>query len=217
MADDSSVSDSTYRSERLLERALIYSGFAFCIASAAAMTYGIYLIFTTGSARRAFAEKGGTLTDLIGLNIDIVTIVIFCIVAAIVGLSFFKYAGRSTNYVIRPEDRERLWPLIEKSNVQSVDQYIRLASLSGFSGAFTKVGFTGLPLATVALTLIFVLLSLFYGKADLMELAKLTLGAFIGSFVQRQVEQGERQVPGSGSSSSSETTTMSATRPRLPV
>jgi hypothetical protein len=217
MAGNNTVSDSNIsnRSERLLERALIYSGFVFCSASAGAIMYGIYLIFTTGEARRMFVGKDVTFTGLIASNIDIFTIVLFCVVAAIVGLSFFKYAGRSTNYVIRPEDREELWPLIKTPNVQSVDQYIRLASLSGFSGAFTKVGFTGLPLATVALTLIFVLLSLFYDKTDLMELAKLTLGAFIGSFVQRQVEQGERQVPGSGGSS--ESSAMSLIRPRLPV
>lgn len=126
---------------------------------------------------------------LISVNIDLIAALLFSSLAALIGLSFFKSAGRSTNYVIRPEDRERIWPLITEPKPEGIDQYIRLASLSGFSGAFTKVGFTGLPLATVALTIFFVLISLAAGNKDLMELAKLTLGAFIGSFVQRQADR----------------------------
>jgi hypothetical protein len=53
---------------------------------------------------------------------------------------------------------------------------------------FTKLGLTGLPLTTVVLTLIFSFMAA-AGAEGFMDLAKLTLGAFIGSFVQRQVEQ----------------------------
>lgn len=72
-----------------------------------------------------------------------------------------------------------------------IDQYVRLRSLSGVSGNFTKLGITGLPLTTVFLTLVFSVISLFpFERAEsFLDLAKLTLGAFIGSFVQRQVEQ----------------------------
>jgi hypothetical protein len=74
---------------------------------------------------------------------------------------------------------------------EPVDQYVRLRSLSGMSGTFTKLGVTGLPLVTVFLTLLFSLVSLLpIARAEnFLDLAKLTLGAFIGSFVQRQVEQ----------------------------
>ncbi len=44
----------------------------------------------------------------------------------------------------------------------------------------------------MGLTIFFVVLSLAFTNPDLMELGKLTLGAFIGSFVQRQVERGQR-------------------------
>jgi len=80
----------------------------------------------------------------------------------------------------------------------AVDQYVRLCSLSGFTGTFTKLGLTGLPLTTVALTLIFAGLALLptdpESQKSFFDLTKLTLGAFIGSFVQRQVEQ--RRTPG---------------------
>jgi hypothetical protein len=71
------------------------------------------------------------------------------------------------------------------------------------SGNFTKLGITGLPLTTVLLTLIFSLISLMpiptQRGDNFLDLAKLTLGAFIGSFVQRQVEQRRQesaQAPG---------------------
>jgi hypothetical protein len=47
-------------------------------------------------------------------------------------------------------------------------------------------------LATVGLTLFFSIIAIFHAEA-FMDLAKLTLGAFIGSFVQRNVS-GERAV-----------------------
>jgi len=86
-------------------------------------------------------------------------------------------------------------PLVRQAVIdgkpEPIDQYVRLRSLSGVSGNFTKLGVTGLPLATVVLTLIFSIVALLPIKqADsFLDLAKLTLGAFIGSFVQRQVEQ----------------------------
>lgn len=74
---------------------------------------------------------------------------------------------------------------------EPVDQYVRLRSLSGWAGNFTKLGVTGLPLTTVILTLIFSAVALIptQHSQNFLDLAKLTLGAFIGSFVQRQVEQ----------------------------
>jgi hypothetical protein len=50
------------------------------------------------------------------------------------------------------------------------------------------LGLTGLPLATIGLTLFFSLLAIQY--PNFMDLAKLTLGAFIGSFVQKQAGAG---------------------------
>lgn len=76
----------------------------------------------------------------------------------------------------------------------------------GATGYITRMGLSGLPLLTVALTLFFSVLATviwFVGlyfhdgsagqnighdiSAAIMDLAKLTLGAFIGSFVQRNV------------------------------
>ena len=52
------------------------------------------------------------------------------------------------------------------------------------------LGLTGLPLATIGLTIFFALMYAYSCDNPFMDLAKLTLGAFIGCFVQKQV--GER-------------------------
>jgi hypothetical protein len=85
-----------------------------------------------------------------------------------------------------------------KGQAEPIDQYLRLRSLSGLAGNFTKLQITGLPLTTVFLTLVFAAVALI-PLADttlpgqFLDLAKLTLGAFIGSFVQGRVEQRKQQ------------------------
>ena len=54
----------------------------------------------------------------------------------------------SPNVVLPPQDRKLLEDLIRDGNEKGIDQYVRLSSLSGTTGAATKLGLTGLPLAT---------------------------------------------------------------------
>ena len=114
------------------------------------------------------------------------------------GLQARRRIGREPG---EPDPAEQLFPAgaaDPEGKTESIDQYVRLCSLSGFTGTFTKLGLTGLPLTTVALTLIFAALALLptdpESQKSFFDLTKLTLGAFIGSFVQRQVEQ--RRTPG---------------------
>jgi hypothetical protein len=101
-------------------------------------------------------------------------------------------SGVDTRRVISGRDANIVGPAVATGNVAAINQYVRLSGLSGFTGIFTKFGWGGLSLATIALTLIFSGLSLI--SDSFLDLAKLTLGAFIGSFVQRQVE-GRAQQP----------------------
>ncbi len=116
---------------------------------------------------------------------------VFVLIGALItgnlGLRLLFGANPNSKEVIPQKDRALLEPLIMKSDKEAINQYVILSSLSGFTGTFQKIGFSGLPLATVTLTLIFSFLSFFNG--DFMELAKLTLGAFIGSFVQKGQDQ----------------------------
>jgi hypothetical protein len=101
-------------------------------------------------------------------------------------------AGATATVVIPPQDYDLLAPLVTEGKTESIDQYVRLSSLAKFTGTFTQLGLTGLPLATIALTLFFSFLALIQPE-NFLDLAKLTLGAFIGSFVQRQVERRAEQ------------------------
>ena len=92
----------------------------------------------------------------------------------------------SPNVVLPPQDRKLLEDLIRDGNEKGIDQYVRLSSLSGTTGAATKLGLTGLPLATAGLTIFFSALAIL-GINGFLDLTKLTLGAFIGSFVQRNL------------------------------
>lgn len=178
-----------------IERWMAASALIFMLASALLLGYGIYTIIFNGAARPKLPEYANFWL-ILGQNIDLASVFVFSVVAAWIGLALFSKAGQSSNFVIRPEDQEHIWPLIAEPKPESIDQYIRLASLSGISGTFTKIGFTGLPLATVTLTLVFVVLALFNLDKDgegtvattLFDMSKLTLGAFIGSFVQKQVQ-----------------------------
>jgi hypothetical protein len=79
---------------------------------------------------------------------------------------------------------------LKDNNNTALDNYIKLASLSGFSGNFTKLGISGLPLATIVLTIFFTFIGILPNlekemRTAAFDLAKLTLGAFLGSFVQK--------------------------------
>jgi hypothetical protein len=102
---------------------------------------------------------------------------------AFIGLRLLGAAGKALPRVIPSEDRALLEPLVREANKDAIGQYVILSSLGGFTGTFQKIGFSGLPLATVTLTILFCALS--FLKPEFIEFAKLTLGAFIGSFVQR--------------------------------
>lgn len=122
---------------------------------------------------------------------------IAAVFAAAVGYSLLRRAGTATKQVIPPQDYMLLSQLLISGNKEALGGYIQLSSLTGFVGFFTKVGLTGLPMATIGLTLVFTILAIYVPepaagtanvvnvKQGLFDLAKLTLGAFIGSYVTK--------------------------------
>lgn len=108
--------------------------------------------------------------------------------AAYIGYRLTVAAGETRNPVIPPEDYALLSPLVRDGKSESIDQYVRLSSLTKFTGTFTQLGLSGLPLATIFVTLFFSFMTIFSDEGFL-DLTKLTLGAFIGSFVQRHIER----------------------------
>src|SRR5689334_2567768 len=51
--------------------------------------------------------------------------------------------------VIPQEDRVMLTSLIQGEKEKAIDLYVKLSSLAGATGTATKLGLTGLPLATI--------------------------------------------------------------------
>jgi hypothetical protein len=135
----------------------------------------------------------GPFIGLLALYLPHALLFITTIASGYIGYKLVLASGASPENPIPPSNYGLLAPLIQEGKSESIDQYVRLSSLSGFTGTFTKLGLTGLPLTTVVLTLIFAFLALLplgaESQKSFFDLTKLTLGAFIGSFVQRQVEQ----------------------------
>jgi RsiW-degrading membrane proteinase PrsW (M82 family) len=134
--------------------------------------------------------------------------VFFVVLAAWLGFSLIRALRVGRSEVIPRQDRAVLDAALQKAP-DPVEEYIKLSGLIGVTGFFRKLEFSGMPLATILMTLILCLLSLLtpvLGKQfDLqmddvgkgfLELAKLTLGAFIGSFVARTGDQRSRTLPG---------------------
>ncbi len=115
------------------------------------------------------------------------------ILCTLVGISLLKAAGALYREVIPRGEYELLAQLIKDGNEKAITEYIRLSSLSGATGTFTKIGLTGLPLATIVLTIILAILGLIAkdNSNKLFDFAQLTLGAFIGSYVQKKRERPE--------------------------
>ena len=109
-------------------------------------------------------------------------------------ISFIKSSDYNKSGVVPPRDLPIIEEAIRLGKPEPIDQYIRLASLTGGVGLFQKIGLTGLPLTTLSLVVFFAFgAMIFDDKSDrfkaFLDFTKLTLGAFIGSFVQRQVEK----------------------------
>ena len=121
---------------------------------------------------------------------------IIAIFSAIIGFLLIRAAGAATKEVIPRQDYELISKMLISANEKGVDQYVRLSSLAGLTGIFTKIGLTGLPLATISLTMFFTFLSIWGDQ--FFDLAKLTLGAFIGSYVQKQVSITKEEKSASG-------------------
>jgi len=118
----------------------------------------------------------------------------------VVGCALVLSSKSTVRQIIPIGDRRIYTDILNSPNSEAgIDGYVRLSSLTGITGKFQQLGFTGLPLATLAITVFFALLSINVATSQpnisalLLDFSKLTLGAFIGSFVQRQQE--EKGVP----------------------
>ena len=160
------------------QTAISITGLVFVYISAGAFFFiGLGL---RGAGAERVADIRAYIPELILVGIAVFT--------ALLGVRLVRAAGLTAtppNAVINPDEWRMLCDQVKEGKEEAVTQYIRLTSLTGFTGVFTKLGLQGLPLATIGMTMFFSLL--YFQDKEFLDLAKLTLGAFIGSFVQKQV------------------------------
>jgi hypothetical protein len=173
-------------------RVLAFSGYAFVMASVFCFGTIAYLKIQQSISKTAFVRPERWL-DLIQGEIATISLLVIAIVAAMLGKSLLTSVHMADARTIPYEDLPLVRQAVIDGKAEPIDQYVRLRALSGISGNFTKLGVTGLPLTTVFLTLVFAFIAIFLPdektSTSFLDLAKLTLGAFIGSFVQGRVEQ----------------------------
>ena len=163
----------------------LIAGLLFLFAALTLFLLSGYMFYYVG--QRAPLLKGNV-QELIGGLLVVFLAPLFALVAgtlcALLGTRLLKAAGVATQRVIPAHDYELLSSAIRDGNEKAVSEYIRLSSLRGITGTSTRVGLTGLPLATIVLTVFLAVLGLLDQK--FFDLAQLTLGAFIGSYVQKR-------------------------------
>ena len=174
------------------DRLLLTSGYVLVLASVVCFGVIAYL-----KVAESFNPKiSGPLTtwlDFVQQQSGTLGLLLIAVVAATLGKRLLTTARMADARTIPYEDLPLVSQAVIDGKSEPIDQYVRLRSLSGISGNFTKLGVTGLPLTTVFLTLVFAAIALMPVTSTIatqfLDLAKLTLGAFIGSFVQGRVEQ----------------------------
>lgn len=181
------------RSSRQMD-VLMYSGLIF-LASAVISLIFIGVHVTRVSGFPPYGMKGGgdpnmLVSGMIDYYLSIFMIPIILLIAAVlssvVGYILLRAAGTVSDEVIPQKDSKLLTELLRAEKEKAIDLYIRLSGLKGTTGFFTKIGLSGLPLATIFLTLVFTSLSVL--GSGFFDLAKLTLGVFLGSYVQRHAD-----------------------------
>jgi hypothetical protein len=190
--------------KKVLTTALVAGGMVFMVGALVALGTLTYRLSTLNVGEEVkfpetmdYNSKAAVTTIMANHYLPKLAAPLLLLIAALVssgiGYSLFRSAGTTTRQTIPSQDAELLYKLLLDGKEDAIDLYVRLSSLTGLTGTFTQIGLAGLPLATIALTVFFALLSL-NGNQQLFDLAKLTLGAFIGSYVQREVT--ERRIKG---------------------
>ena len=181
--------------------ALTFSGLVLMYVSAAAL---FILVLYTYIRRDLvppnidFNSQPAVINYYLSVYSGQILMLLTALLSASIGYGLLRAAGTATKDTIPPKDYELIKQMLLTNNQEGINNYVKLSSLSGWIGAFTKLGLPGLPLATIALTLFFAILAIAMQNTQistsLFDLAKLTLGAFIGSYVQRSSSEVQRLV-----------------------
>lgn len=194
------ISKSDYGQSPQLARIQIFqsvAGLAFVFASVISFVAAIYQVMKQKSVELPANFEGNMIVRLMTEYPGPVILIAASFVGAFLGRQLLSRALQVSAKTISDDDRRLLEPIIAAADDKAISQYVRISSLSGNTGLFTKLGFTGMPLVTATLGMALVLLAMLPSAhgPELMDLAKLVIGAFIGSFVQKKAGQSAGDLP----------------------
>lgn len=134
-------------------------------------TFWIYVISTVGweitipiGAEVGKTDSNNLLAAFVSIYFPVMITIISAFLCTLVGIRLLRSSGVVSTQVIAPQDYPLLGEAIATGNEQAINLFVRLSSLSGATGTFTKVGLTGLPLATIVLTIILAVGGIFNAK-----------------------------------------------------
>ncbi|MEM9276574.1 MAG: hypothetical protein AAGA80_27065, partial [Cyanobacteria bacterium P01_F01_bin.143] len=227
--DDSNLSEVKKNKSLILNKfnfkkifviSLIIFGYIFFIASLLLFASIIYL-FIIDSEKQAelvrqllqtyYEQAIDLFLIYIGVYSTLIILFISALICIIIGLRLVDLAQSVGRGTIPDGDLDIIQQLegLSKSRKGGVDLYVTLTSLTGLPGFFTKIGISGLPLATILLTVFFAGFAIFDigGSAErLFDFANLALGAFLGSYVQKKEKEIEQLNPKEDQPQTDETT-----------
>ena len=140
-----------------IQKLQAYAGLIFVVMSVLAFGAAIVFVVQVGvldPAASGLKPEDSIFLRILENNPEATFLMFSAIVGAFLGGSLLRSALRASKHTIPNADRDLLEPLIMENNKEAINQYVRISSLSGSTGTFTKLEFTGLPLITAALGLL---------------------------------------------------------------
>lgn len=187
---------------KMMQLIMAICGASFVFVGGFCLVYAVWIVVANGTdpaeLNNHITNGASPLIAFFLANSAAMVLILSGICAGLLGTNLMGKSVSVTAQTIGERDRRLLEPLITGANEEAISQYVRISSLTGLTGFFTKLGFTGLPLATAGLGVLLIFLAIFQDgtiASDLMDLAKLVIGAFIGSFVQRKVGKSGSSLP----------------------
>jgi hypothetical protein len=144
-------------------RIMTYLGALLIVAGVAASGAMVWSFLALVPAVNEYAQPGGNISEVLSNSVPLLLVPAGLLFAAtllfVIGYLLLRTSYSASRELIPAGDREMVNQAMEKAKTtrEALTEYIRLRSLSGIAGFFTKMSLSGLPLATIALTLIYYL------------------------------------------------------------
>ena len=193
--DGDAISDSNQATQRRVDAVLLRCAAGFLVVAGICLLLAVVAPFVA-----AFRERR---IDTFTMQLTVVVAVISAVLGLILARAARTGLARDAGIILPADAAQYLGPALQKS-ADPIGDWTRLAGLVGGTGVFRKLEFSGMPLATILMTVLFSLLSLSFHAFHMtdatawvpdefskelakafLDMAKLTLGAFIGSFVTK--------------------------------